>query len=161
MRLWIAACALAAACGSKHDAPPAPATTPAPAPAPPAAQPALTVTHHGAKIAMTSAVAVRWADDELRVLVANHPIPCAEALGGARMNTPRDDVSFYVSLLRHETGDWSVVSYTFGDVNDRGELAPANVTGTIETGQTIHVRFRYLDVDGTIDAQVCGSHPSD
>ncbi len=145
-------CALLAACGSKHEDPPAPA---------PAPVSQMFVTHGGAKIAMTSAVAVRWGADELRILAANNPIPCAQALGGARMNTPRDDVSFFVSLLRHQDGAWSVISYTLDDVSERGELAPATITGAIETGKTIHATFRYRDVGGTIDALVCGDHPSD
>ena len=148
MRL-LALCALLTACGGTKDTPP-----PAPTPAPTQAK--LTVSHNGAKVTMTSAVAVRWGADELHILVANNPIPCEQALGGARMNTPRDDVSFYVSLLKHQDGAWSIISYTFDDVSERGELAPVTL---VDQGNTLSATFSYRDVSGTIDALVCGDHP--
>jgi hypothetical protein len=188
MRRWIPAAVLAAcaACGGKKSSEPAPgggstASTTAPAPnAPPAAattqsapaapgtanaaQSKLTVKHAGATVTMTSAAAVRWGNDAVRILVANNPVPCAQALGGARIGTPRDDVSFYVTLTRGHSGDaslWNLTSYTFDDLDERGELATAQVTGDLDDGKTIDATFSYKDVSGTIEAIVCGSHPAD
>ena len=129
-----------------------------------AAQTKLVAKHGGAEVPMTSAAAVRWGDDAVRILVANNPVPCAQALGGARIGTPRDDVSFYVTLTRAKAADgtasWSVTSYTFDDVDERGTLAPAQVTGELADGKTIDATFTYKDVSGTIEALVCGSHPA-
>jgi hypothetical protein len=113
---------------------------------------------------MTSAAAVLWGDDAVRVLVANNPVPCAQALGGARIGTPRDDVSFYVTLTRGTSDDeslWNLTSYTFDDVDEHGRLGTAQVTGELAEGKTIDVTLKYKNVRGTIEAIVCGSHPAD
>jgi hypothetical protein len=168
----IALAVCAAACGSKKSGEPTPGTASAASAAPSAppaaastAQTKLTAKHGGAEVAMTSAAAVRWGDDAVRILVANNPVPCAQALGGARIGTPRDDVSFYVTLTRAKlpdgTASWSLTSYTFDDVDVRGALAPAQVTGELADGKTIDATFTYKDVTGTIEAIVCGSHPAD
>jgi hypothetical protein len=163
--IWLALVAASAtACGKKAESPskdkPAPAPT---ADEAPPAQTKLTVTHAGVTTPMTSAVAVRWQDDSIHVLVANNPISCEEALGSARIGVPRGDVSFDAGVSRRLAPDgtfrWELTHYSFDVSPEEGELAPAQVSGDPVVGKNVEVSFTYKDVKGTIVAHVCGDRP--
>jgi hypothetical protein len=123
----------------------------------------LTVKHRGAVVPMTSAVAVKWGDDSIHVLVANNPISCAEALGSARVGTPRDDVSFYAGVSQRLAPDgswsWALTSFTGDAQPEAGELAPAQLAADPTRAKTVDVTFTHANVSGTVVARACGDLP--
>jgi hypothetical protein len=141
------------ACGKKTEAPPQP--DPAGG-----VQAKLTVTHAGVTTPMTSAVAVRWQDESIHVMVANNEITCKEALDSMRVGVPHDDVSFNAGVSRRLAPDgtftWELTHYSFKVSPEEGELAPAQVS---VHGDTAEVSFTYKDVKGTVVAHVCGDRP--